>query len=192
MSALTIFPIVEGHGDVLATPILLRRLAAEMFGVHDLVVQRPFRLPRTKIAIAGELERALRFGAAKLRAMSGPSMILILMDADEALPCVLAPQLIVRSAVVEIDVVCVLPNPEFETWFVASASSLFSEELAAGAPHDPEAQRARKKWVTDRLGGYSETLDQPRLATAMDLALCRKRSPSFAKLCRELAKRLEA
>jgi hypothetical protein len=190
LSALTVFPIVEGHGDVLATPILLRRLGAEMFGVHDLVVLRPFRLPRTKIEIPGELERALQLGAAKLRSVEGRAMVLVLMDADEALPCDLAPKLMARSGVIAIDVACVLANPEFETWFVASARSLFSETVAALAPKDPEEQRARKKWVTDRLGGYSETLDQPRLAAGMDLVLCRERSPSFDKLCRELGKRL--
>lgn len=190
MSALTIFPIVEGHGDVLAAPILLRRLGAEMFGVHDIAVLRPFRLPRTKLEIAGELERALQLGAAKLRSISEHSMILILEDADEARPCILAPDLMARSAKFGIDVACVLANPEFETWFVASAPSLFSETAAAGAPKDPEGQRARKKWVADRLGGYSETLDQPRLAAKMDLSFCRDRSPSFDKLCRELGKRL--
>ncbi len=177
---------------MLATPILLRRLGAEMFGVHDLAVLRPFRLPRTKIEIAGELERALQFGAAKLRSVDGRSMILILVDADEARPCVLAPRLLSRSEIAGVDVACVLANPEFETWFVASAPSLFFQAAAAGAPKDPEEQRARKKWVADRLGGYSETLDQPRLAAGMDLAMCRERSPSFAKLCRELEKRLVA
>ena len=161
-----------------------------MFGIHDLVVLRPFRLPRTKVEVPGELERAVQLGASKLRSVVGRSMILVLVDADEARPCLLAPSLTSRVAGIGIDVACVLANPEFETWFVASARSLFSEAVAAGAPQDPEGQRARKKWVADRLGGYSETLDQPRLAAAMDLALCRERSPSFDKLYRELGKRL--
>ena len=32
--------------------------------------------------------------------------------------------------------------------------------------------------------------NQPRMTAAMDLALCRRRSPSFDKLCRELKQRL--
>lgn len=38
---------------------------------------------------------------------------------------------------------------------------------------------------------YSETQDQPRMTAQMDLALCRRRCPSFDKLCRELASRVE-
>jgi hypothetical protein len=37
---------------------------------------------------------------------------------------------------------------------------------------------------------YAETVDQPRLTAAMDLQMCRERSKSFDKLCRELEKRL--
>lgn len=117
-------------------------------------------------------------------------MILILEDADEARPCVLAPKVMARSARFGIDVACVLANPEFETWFVASAPSLFPEMAADAAPKAPERQGSRKKWVAERLGSYSETLDQPRLAAIMNLTLCRERSPSFDKLCRELEKRL--
>lgn len=175
---------------MVAAPILLRRLAAEMFGKHDLAVLRPFRLPRTKVEIEKELKRALQFGASRLHSVPGPSMILILVDADEALPCLLAPKLMARASRYGIDVACVLANPEFETWFVAAAPSLFVDVVAGEAPRNPEGQRARKKWIKDRLGGYSETIDQPRLAAAMDLALCRERSPSFDKLCRELGKRL--
>lgn len=92
------------------------------------------------------------------------------------------------------DAACVIANLEFETWFVAAAPSLASElRLAAHEPpDDPEGQRLRKKWIEDRFRGarYSETLDQPRLTAKMDLNLCRARSPSFDKLCRELGRAL--
>ena len=46
-------------------------------------------------------------------------------------------------------------------------------------------------WVADRFKGhYSETVDQPALTAKMDLDLCRERSPSFDKLCRELGSQL--
>ena len=38
---------------------------------------------------------------------------------------------------------------------------------------------------------YSETVDQPAMTRAMNLAQCRLRSPSFDKLCRDLQGRLE-
>jgi hypothetical protein len=58
-------------------------------------------------------------------------------------------------------------------------------------PEDPEGQRAGKAWVQKRYRGvkYSETVDQPAMTMRMDLSLCRSRSPSFDKLCRELEKR---
>lgn len=55
-------------------------------------------------------------------------------------------------------------------------------------------QRCRKAWIEKRIKApkYSETVDQPAMTAAMDLALCRSRSPSFDKLCRELEKRCGA
>ena len=36
---------------------------------------------------------------------------------------------------------------------------------------------------------YSETVDQARFASKIDLAICRENSASFDKLCRELTRR---
>jgi hypothetical protein len=123
-----------------------------------------------------------------------PSLILVLFDADDDLPCVLAPQLIsiVQSERAHLDVAIVLANPEFETWFAAAAELLTAHfDLSLAAVEDrPESAGQRKgavkRWMRGR---YSETIDQPRLTAAMDLHLCRGRSPSFDKLCREVEKR---
>ena len=57
-------------------------------------------------------------------------------------------------------------------------------------PESPEEQRCGKHWIQQRMTGvkYSETVDQPRFTARMDLNQCRARSPSFDKLCRELAR----
>lgn len=49
--------IVEGHGDVEAVPILVRRLARELD--PDLAVEtpRPIRVPKDRLLKTGELER---------------------------------------------------------------------------------------------------------------------------------------
>jgi uncharacterized protein YnzC (UPF0291/DUF896 family) len=59
-------------------------------------------------------------------------------------------------------------------------------------PEKPEETRQGKGWIQKRFRGdkYTPSFDQPRLTWAMDLALCRSRSPSFDKLCRELEARL--
>lgn len=85
---------------------------------------------------------------------------------------------------------------EYETWFVAAAESLggFLEVGDRPIPENPEAQRAGKGWIQEyysRPGrSYSEPVDQPAMTASMDLSLCRRRSPSFDKLCRELEQRL--
>jgi hypothetical protein len=90
------------------------------------------------------------------------------------------------------DSVCVVANVEYETWFVAAAESLTRYLNLAGdkmLPSDPERLRLGKGWIKARLPAYSETVDQPKFSAVMDLRLCRRHSPSFDKLCRELEKR---
>ncbi|MCA1684810.1 MAG: DUF4276 family protein [Planctomycetia bacterium] len=91
---------------------------------------------------------------------------------------------------------CVLVNVEYETWFAAAAESLDKYlDLTTASPPSESPERARhgKLWVEQRFRGsakYSETQDQPALTSAMNLALCRSRAPSFDKLCRDLEQRL--
>jgi hypothetical protein len=50
-----LFPIVEGHGEVEAVPVLLRRLV----GHRGVTVAPPFRLPRTKMTDCQEFRSAI-------------------------------------------------------------------------------------------------------------------------------------
>jgi hypothetical protein len=84
----------------------------------------------------------------------------------------------------------VLAKIEYETWFVAAAESLRDYlDITESVPDHPETS-AGKGWVQARFRGtkYSETIDQVRMTAAMDLSRCREGSPSFDKLCREIAK----
>lgn len=197
MNTLRIIPIVEGHGELDAVRILLTRTVQELLGGPYPLVLAPIRQPRSKlIAKPGELERAVSLGALKLRQRSSEferGLVLLLLDADDDRPCELAPRLLARMRREDVETACVLANPEYETWFVAAAPSLSRYLLLDEAPaDDPEARRLKKGWIERRfIGGvYSPPVDQPRLTAAMDLALCRKTSPSFDKLCRELEMRL--
>lgn len=215
MTGLCVAPIIEGHGEVEAVGILLRRIAAELAYVPIQVV-RPFRLPRGKLLpgrtgdrrIDGqELRRALDTASTLLKyADSSARRFAILMcDADEDLPCEIAPRILAEARVVraDLDLACVIARREYETWFIAAAESLVKylslrpgDEVVAA---DPEGRlsgdRPRgEKWVSDRFRGpsYQKTVDQAKLTGAMDLALCRARSPSFDKLCREIQRRVVA
>lgn len=208
MRHLCVAPIIEGHGETEAVGVLLRRIAAEVLGATIEVV-KPFRLPRGKLLPGrtgarrlnlDELGRALNTASVALKyaTPNARRFALLLCDADEDLACELAPQILAgaREARGDLDLICVLARREYETWFVAAAESLTThlllrpgDELAAA---DPEHHS--EKWISARFRGpsYRKTVDQVKLTAAMDLGLCRARSPSFAKLIRELERRVVA
>ena len=51
--------IVEGHGEVEAVPILIRRLAARHYPELITVIPTPIRIRKNRIFEVGELERAV-------------------------------------------------------------------------------------------------------------------------------------
>lgn len=200
MNRLRIAPIVEGHGEDGALRILLQRVASEILGDAYVEVSRPIRGKRMKLIESRELSRALDLAMLKLRAAESddPAMILVLLDADEDLPCELGPSLLKQAQDnrADADISCVIANVEYETWLVAGASSLSDYiDLAQDSdlPEEPEKRRLGKHWIQQRFRGsrsYSPTVDQPAMTSRLDLRLVRERSPSFDKLCRELEKRV--
>jgi len=200
LSRLRVLPIVEGHGEDNSVRILLQRIWGELLEGEYIEVLKPIRGKRHKLVKAAELGKALNLGILKLRDSNqqDPSMILVLLDADFDLPCVLGPSLsaLARGIRADADISCVIANIEYESWFVAAAGSLggfLNLPDDSEIPSDPEKGRHGKGWIQKKFRGpkYSETIDQPAMTQAMDLALCRQRSPSFDKLCRELEARLE-
>ena len=200
MGRLRIATIVEGYGEVAALPTLLERIWYELIGGEYLEILRPpIRQPRNKLAQNKDdaLSRAVELAASKLihtqSMMSDPELILVLIDADKDPPCLLGPTLlkVAHQARGDKNISCVIANVEYETWFVASAESLTSDlDLSGDAdlPEDPESLRLGKGWIEKRFRGvkYSERVDQPKMTAKMDLNLCRGKSPSFDKLCRDL------
>jgi len=198
MSRLTVAAIVEGHGEQRsAIRTIVTRVWTELLGGEYVNVLHPIRQPRSRLIRQDGLLKAIDLADERLRerASGDPSLILVLFDADEDLPCVLAPALlaVAQQNRAHLDVAIVLANTEFETWFAAAAKSLtkFFDLTMTAPAADPETAGQRKgavkRWMH---GAYAETIDQVRLTQAMDLKLCRSRSKSFDKLCRELEKRL--
>ena len=120
-----VFPIVEGHGELEAVPILLRRLAAEQLGLHTLHCLPPFRLPRGKLMKEGELSRAITLGRLKMRELEGPHLILVVMDADEECPVTVAQGLQAQHQALfgAGRTSIVLAVREYEAWFLAANMS---------------------------------------------------------------------
>ncbi len=188
--------IVEGQGDVKAVPVLVRRFQQALNPSVNLIVKEPFRLPRSKLIKPGEFERALNITANYLAL---PRAILILVDADEDCPATLGPELVKKAqeARSDIQIGVVLAKHEFESWFLAAASSIAGcRGLSPGLPEisDPESIRGAKEWLSNgmpRSAKYKETIDQAALAAVFDIDLARKRSPSFDKCYREIEQLLK-
>jgi len=82
--------------------------------------------------------------------------VLILLDCEDFCPAQLGPQLLHRATQVRADVpiLVALAFREYETWFLAAAESLrghagIPNDLTT--PHNPEAIRGAKEWLSARL-----------------------------------------
>ena len=198
MSRINLAPIVEGYGDNAAVRELLQRVWTELLGGEYAEILRPIRQSRGKLLREDgkDLVRAINLALNKLEQVGG-GVVFLLIDAEEDCQKLgaLGPLLLARAKAerADADIACAIANVMYETWFVAAAESL-NEYLDCGQeiPQDPEAARCGKEWIRQHIRGrkYSETIDQVRLTHKMDLNLCRQRSHSFDKLCRELEKRM--
>lgn len=179
--------IVEGHGEVAAMPVLLRRLqdASGAFDVHFLP---PIRAPRTELVQEGSLRRLIR----RTLALRTPEGLLVLLDADDACPRDLAPRIQSWASEEAGDVSCavVLANREYEAWFLASLRSLRGSRGIrddAETHPDPESVRGTKERLTGCMEPgrtYSETRDQAALSALFDLAAAYRSCRSFRRLVR--------
>ncbi len=194
MPHIRICPIVEGHGEVDAVRVLLDRTWREIGGTY-VEVTRPIRQPKGKLVKPRGIERAVALASNILTTETTTAdrdLILVLLDADSDCPGTLGPSLLerARESAGHKDIICVIANVEYETWFVGGVAGLDELlELPAGeGPTDPEGDRQGKGWIEQRWRGakYSETVDQARLSARFRLDDCRRRCASFDKLCREL------
>ena len=188
--------IVEGHGEVQAAPVLLRRVANALDPTLALQVDPVIRITKSKLTQGGELERAVELAARKI---AGVGAILVLLDSDDDCPADLGPRLLTRArcARPDLPISVVLAKREFEAWFLAAAESLRGLRGLRGdlvSPAYPEEVQGAKEWLSERMTGnqhYVETLDQPALAAGLDLDAAR-RADSFDKCWREIERLIAA
>jgi Domain of unknown function (DUF4276) len=182
--------IVEGQGDFNAAPALLKRLV-KLVNPDVYADVRSFRVTRSKLLLMGELERAVERAGRGLRS---PGVVLIVIDSDDDCPKELAPLLLARAmgtANGRWPVGVVLAKSEFESWFIAAVESIAGDSGLPPnlvAPADPESIRDAKGWLQKAMPPgrkYSETVDQPSLASKFDLNAAR-RAASFDKMYREI------
>ena len=138
--------IVEGHGECEAVPILVRRIAQTLDVALTVSVHPVLRVPGSRLAKQGEIERTVELAARK---NAGQGAILVLLDCDDGCPTEDAPALLKRATTARPDlhVSVVLAKREYEAWFLAAAESLRGQRglptrpgWTAGARSDPRRQ----------------------------------------------------
>ena len=187
--------IVEGESEVETVPLLIRRIAANLYPELPLDVPPPIRRPRNQVVKENELERAVEFVA---RQIGGQGAIFIIFDGDDDCPAELGPALLRRASQVRSDlpIAVVLAKHEFEAWFLAAAESLRGRrglKNDLNSPDNPEMIRGAKEWLSQRMEynrTYRETSDQPALAALFDIEQARQ-VDSFDKCYRDIVRLLE-
>ena len=127
---------------------------------------------------------------------SDRDVVLILVDAEKDDPKRVAGD--IRSHAIGLPepparVIC-LAVRSYESWFAASVDSLRSEIDVSNpepAMDDTRVETLGQPWLKQRRQRYSETIDQPRMTSKMNLQLCRNRSPSFDDLVGAISEVLE-
>jgi Domain of unknown function (DUF4276) len=207
---LYIAPIVEGETEEGCICKLINRLWKHLTRTRDelhLVVLPPHIVNLSSFLKAGDPEFAnsIESCSRKLRQKTKNSpgdhfLVLILIDADERCPADTGPKLTGQANQIrsDLDITIVIAKREFENWFKAAASSLkgvngLPEDLED--PPDPEIGSG-DTWLTRQLQKrnkkrkYKKSGDALAFVQKMDFDLCRRNSPSFDKLCRELENRI--
>ncbi|OIP97751.1 hypothetical protein AUK40_02665 [Candidatus Wirthbacteria bacterium CG2_30_54_11] len=193
MTPVKISPIVTGHGEIQALPLLIRRIALEVNSGYVPMVLKPQRISESTLILNYELEKAVENAANRL-AGSGGIVILLDCDTKDWCPAQKGPEFLKRAQQTrkDIPVSVILAKMEFESWFLASAESLRNKRNLNSdfvCPPNSEELRGAKEYLEKYLApgkAYSPTIDQPALAQVFDLQLARSRSNSFDKCYRDI------
>jgi hypothetical protein len=189
-----IVPIVEGHGEVDAVPLLLRRILDQRQW-WDWSVAHPKR-----VGNLGNLKKRLKDFIRYARLEKNCQAILILLDLDDGCPAYEARALAaqVRQLHLRCPVAIVLAHREYEAWFLASLDTLAgSHDLPADLVFegDVESIRDAKGWLTAHKPAgraYRPAVEQASFTSLMDLDLAQRRSRSFRRLCHALEELIQA
>jgi hypothetical protein len=184
-----IYPIVEGHGEVSAAPVLFRRLLAQE-KCFDVEIGAPIRRTQSQFRNKETVQVAVR--RAKLEPQC--AAIVLLFDGEDDCPKELVAQVRewAREAADNTPCDVVIAYREYETWFVSALESLrgrYGITQEAETPENPESRRDAKGWLENFMPptrAYSETGDQPGMSASFDMREAHRRNRSFRKLVKTI------
>lgn len=188
-----VYPIVEGHGEVEAAPVLLRRLLAEA-DCQNVGVGRPIRRTQSQLRSKEGIQAGVRLALLQPQCAA----VVILFDGEDDCPKELAAQVRAWAREVASGTPCdvVVAYREYETWFLAALESLrgqYGIAKDAAAPAKPESKRDAKGALEEFMPpdrAYSETGDQPAMSEVFDMGLAHRRNRSFRKLVKAIGELL--
>jgi hypothetical protein len=208
MAKYVIVPIVEGHGEVEAVPILLNRwLRFRRYLNVEVDVAGPVRAAgqgAIKVAHDSENELGIEYYVElALRRRPLPDVILVLLDADEDCPRTLASDLLARARTMvpaDYPIGVVVATREYEAWFLAAFPSTRFRRSLMGQGFRLERQSLPRGMVIEAIadckvriagligvGKYEERVHQPALTQLLPITRgMAQRSRSFRKLLKEL------
>ncbi|MBN9689754.1 MAG: DUF4276 family protein [Verrucomicrobia bacterium] len=184
-----VYPIVEGHGEVAAAPVLLRRLLAEAACQH-IGVGRPIRRTQSQLRSKDGIQSGVRLALLQPECAA----VVILFDGEDDCPKERGLQVRGWAREVAGGTPCdvVIAYREYETWFLAALESLGGQYGIAHevvGPADPESKRDAKGALEEFMPAhraYSEMGDQPAMSAVFDLGLAHRRNRSFRKLVKTM------
>lgn len=181
---MNIQPVVEGHGEVEAVPVLLRRLIDEARS-WQVGVGRPVRRKRSQFATEQGVAHAVKLA----REEPNCGGILLLFDSDDDCPKELGPrvQSWATAAAGAMPCAVCMANREYEAWFLATADSLQGHAAMradAMAHPSPETPRNAKGELERRMvvDDCKESVHQAPFSARMCLGDAFRRCRSFRKL----------
>jgi len=190
VTGITIASVVEGHGEVEAVPILLRRIAGEIHGRFDVATPKSHRAKRSRIWQTDDWTRAVRMQSLRVTGSGG---VLVVVDADDDCAVEMSRKLAEHCDPARLEVAVAVR--EFEAWFLAGAESLRSHRLVrddAEYEGDPETKSGAKEALESLMyEPYRETLHQAAFASLLDLAAA-QRARSFRHLVDAVGRLIDA
>lgn len=201
-----IVPIVEGTGDLLAVPELLKMVLISL-NRTNVYIDAPLNAHgKGNLTIAGGVEKFIK--NAFTRRDCGA--VLVLIDADEKKnggKCAVAQANALVKRVKQVGILfpvaVVVANCEYENWFLASLDSIKGKNwgeqsgISADAKYEGgvEDKCNVKTWLTEHLPTvriYREAIDQAVLTRLIDIDRAKTNSRSFRRLCHAVEEMLAA